>query len=60
MPVKFDSKSIVVRCNVVIVKRTWVEVYKVSKRKPLENLEIHKFGSFIFPAKDHTGSHLLL
>jgi len=33
-------------------------VYKVSKRKLLENMEIHEFGSFIFSARDHTRPHL--
>jgi len=57
MPVKFDSKTIVARCDVV--KCTWAEVCRASKRKSLKNLGIHKFGSFIFPARNYTRCRLL-
>ena len=50
IPAKSDSKIIAVRCSVVVVKCTWVEVYEVSKRKPLESSGIHRFGGFVFPA----------
>ena len=53
-PIKFDSKTMSMCPNVVVVKSAWREVYNASKRKLLEILKLRKVDGFIIFNRDHT------